>query len=159
MEWGPRALGGRSILVHPKDPKVNDWLNKRLHRTEFMPFAPATIPALAPRCFVGWRPDHLASRFMTVCYDCTPEFKENSPATVHVDGTARPQVVFREHNPEYHDLIETFHRKTGNLSIINTSFNDHEEPIVCTPEDALISYRKNNVDCLVIGNWFVGEED
>ena len=159
MEWGPRALGGRSILVHPKDPKVNDWLNKRLHRTEFMPFAPATIPTLAPRCFVGWRPDHLASRFMTVCYDCTPEFKENSPATVHVDGTARPQVVFREQNPEYHDLIETFHQKTGNLSIINTSFNDHEEPIVCTPEDALISYRKNNVDCLVIGNWFVGEED
>jgi carbamoyltransferase len=159
MEWGPRALGSRSILVHPKDPTVNDWLNKRLHRTEYMPFAPATTPALAPRCFVGWRPDHLASRFMTICYDCTPEFKENSPATVHVDGTARPQVIFREQNPEYHDVIEGFHQRTGNLSIINTSFNDHEEPIVCSPEDAVDSYEKHNVDCLVIGNWFVGREE
>jgi carbamoyltransferase len=159
MEWGPRALGSRSILVHPKDPSVNDWLNKRLHRTEFMPFAPATTPDLAPGCFVGWRPDHLASRFMTLCYDCTPEFKENSPATVHVDGTARPQVVSKEQNADYHDVIDGFHRKTGNLSIINTSFNDHEEPIVCTPEDAADSFRKKNVDCLVIGNWFVEPEE
>jgi carbamoyltransferase len=158
MEYGPRALGSRSIMVHPKDPTVNDWLNKRLHRTEFMPFAPATIAALAPRCYVGWREDHLASRFMTVCYDCTPEFKENSPATVHVDGTARPQVVFREDNPDYHDVIEGFHRRTGNLSVINTSFNEHEEPIVCFPDDAVRSYLNDNVDCLVIGNWFVGRE-
>jgi len=156
MEFGPRALGSRSILVHPKDPTVNDWLNKRLHRTEFMPFAPATTASLAPRCYVGWREDHLASRYMTVCYDCTPEFKKNSPATVHVDGTARPQVVFREDNPDYHDVIEGFHRKTGNLSVINTSFNEHEEPIVCFPDDAVRSYLGNNVDCLVIGNWFVG---
>jgi carbamoyltransferase len=62
MEFGPRALGARSILVHPTDPTVNDWLNKRLHRTEFMPFAPATTQAMAPRCYVGWREDHLASR-------------------------------------------------------------------------------------------------
>ena len=156
MEFGPRALGARSILVHPTDPTVNDWLNKRLHRTEFMPFAPATTSALAPRCYVGWREDHLASRYMTVCYDCTPEFKKDSPATVHVDGTARPQVVFREDNPDYHDVIEGFHRKTGNLSVINTSFNEHEEPIVCFPDDAVRSYLNNNVDCLVIGNWYVG---
>jgi len=158
MEYGPRALGSRSILVHPKDPTVNDWLNKRLHRTEFMPFAPATPSALAPRCYVGWREDHLASRFMTICYDVTPEFQENSPATVHVDNTARPQVVFREDNPDYHDVIDGFYRKTGNLSIINTSFNEHEEPIVCTPEDAVRSYLGDNVDCLVIGNWYVGRE-
>ncbi|MDP3938297.1 MAG: carbamoyltransferase C-terminal domain-containing protein [Deltaproteobacteria bacterium] len=158
MEWGPRARGARSILVHPADKTVNDWLNKRLHRTEFMPFAPATIPALAARSFVGWRPDHIASHFMTICYDCTPEFKESAPATVHVDGTARPQVVPREQNPEYHDLIKAFHQKTGRSAIINTSFNDHEEPIVCSPEDAVQSFQKENVDCLAIGNWLVGEE-
>ena len=156
MEFGPRALGHRSILCHPFDNGVNDWLNKRLHRTEFMPFAPATLEELAQECYMGWKQDHVATRYMTVCYECTPKMRENSPAVVHVDGTARPQIVRREDNPEYHGVIEAFYHKTGGLSIINTSFNQHEEPIVSSPADAVGSLKNNNVDVLVIGD-FIAE--
>jgi carbamoyltransferase len=155
MEYGPRALGARTILYHANDKSVNDWLNRRLQRTEFMPFAPVTIEELAPRCYKGWKPNHIASRFMTICYDCTDEFAKNSPAVVHVDGTARPQVIRREDNPDYYDTVKLFYEKTGALSMINTSFNQHEEPIVCTPEDAVGSLRNNNVDILSIGNLMV----
>ena len=153
MEFGPRALGHRSILYHPFDRDVNDWLNKRLRRTEFMPFAPATIEELASECYIGWRPDHVAARFMTICYDCTEKMRYNSPAVVHIDGTARPQIVRRDNNPEYHDVIKAFHTKTGGLSVINTSFNQHEEPIVAAPKDAVASLLNDNVDVLVIGDY------
>ena len=155
MEYGPRALGARTILFHSKDKSVNDWLNKRLRRTEFMPFAPVTIAERAKKCYIGWKPDHIASRFMTICYDCTPEMIEDSPATVHIDNTARPQVITREHNPDYYDVVKKFCDDTGALSMINTSFNQHEEPIVCTPTDAIESFKRKNVDVLSIGNFIV----
>lgn len=151
MEYGPRALCHRSILVHPRDPSVNEWLNARLDRTEFMPFAPVTTAELAPRCFKGWTPDDRASRFMTITYDVTDEFAASAPATVHVDRTARPQVVFAEDEPDVHRLITAYHQATGDLALINTSFNHHEEPIVCTPADALASLAKGNVDVLLMG--------
>jgi carbamoyltransferase len=155
MEVGPRALGARSILASATDQGINDSLNRRLDRTEFMPFAPATTEALAGECFVGWEPQHAASRFMTMCYDCTQLLAERCPAVVHVDGTARPQVVVRNHNPRYHDVIQAYASSTGNPAIINTSFNHHEEPIVLSPQDALRSLVDGNVDVLVAGRCLV----
>src|SRR3989344_2357975 len=157
MEYGPRALGNRTILYHAKDRSVNNWLNERLRRTEFMPFAPVTTMELAPQCFIGWKPEHITTRFMTECYDVTPALREKAPAIVHVDGTARPQIIAREDNPFYYDLIEAWHRKTGSLCLINTSFNEHEEPIVCTVEDAVGSMLQDNVDCLVINGKYLVE--
>jgi carbamoyltransferase len=150
MEYGPRALGARSILASSRDNSINDSLNRRLNRTEFMPFAPVTTDKLAPLCFIGWEANHIASRFMTTCYQCTDLLQVRCPATVHVDNTARPQVVRYEDNRDYHDLIEEYYRISGNPALINTSFNHHEEPIVCSPEDAMRSFLKGNVDCLII---------
>jgi len=155
MEVGPRALGGRSILAAATDQTINDSLNERLERTEFMPFAPATTDSLAPKCFLEWKADQIASQFMTMCYDTTPLLAERCPAVVHVDGTARPQVIFREHNPRYHDVIEFYATATGNPAVINTSFNHHEEPIVLSPQHALRSLVDGNVDVLVIGRCVV----
>src|SRR5262249_33940092 len=89
MEYGPRALGNRSILATATDPAINKVLNDRLQRTEFMPFAPVTIDSCAAKCFDGWQPDQVSSRFMTICYRATPLVTERCPAVVHVDGTAR----------------------------------------------------------------------
>ncbi len=149
MEYGPRALGNRSVIYHARDATVNDWLNKRMHRSEFMPFAPVTTAELAPRCFVGWEKSHLTTRYMTECYDCTPEMKTNSPAVVHVDGTARPQIIERTDNPLYFDLVDGWNKKTGDLCLINTSFNQHEHPIVHTIFDAIDSMLADNVDVVV----------
>ena len=156
MEYGPRALGHRSIFSSATDPAINDVLNKRLKRTEFMPFAPCMSDVLANDCLLGWSSEHIASRYMTICYDCTEHFKRLCPAVVHVDGTARPQVVFREDNPDVHDLLLEYHRQTGLPAFINTSFNKHEEPIVNTPHEAVDGLVTNAVDVLVIGS-FVAE--
>lgn len=155
MEFGPRALCHRSVLYHCEDRSVNDWLNARMHRTEFMPFAPVTAEELAPRCYKGWREDHVASRYMTVTYDCTDEMIQNCPAAVHIDGTARPQVVSAENEPLIHRLLLAWYEATGGLSLINTSFNMHEEPIVCSPQDALEAFSRGMVDLLVIENFLV----
>ncbi|MEK6904607.1 MAG: carbamoyltransferase N-terminal domain-containing protein, partial [Nanoarchaeota archaeon] len=93
MEYGPRALGSRSILYHTTDPSVNDWLNKRLKRTEFMPFAPLTLERFAKKCYKHFDGGEHAAKFMTITFDCTDFMKRNSPATVHVDHTARPQTI------------------------------------------------------------------
>ena len=150
MEYGPRALCNRSILYHAKDPSVNDWLNKRLNRSEFMPFAPVTTAELAPRCFKGWKPSDPAADFMTMTYDCSDEFLHSAPASIHVDGTARPQVVRKDRNAVFHALLSDYLKSSGDLAIINTSFNNHEEPIVCTIEDALDSFLIGNVDALFV---------
>ncbi|MDC0228355.1 carbamoyltransferase, partial [Alphaproteobacteria bacterium] len=155
MEYGPRALGARSILATPSDSNINDTLNQRLNRTEFMPFAPVTNTKLAEQSFISWKKSDQAARFMTTCYECTDLFRNKCPATVHVDNTARPQVISEEHNPEYFNLIKLFHQKTGIPALINTSFNHHEEPIVCSPDDAISSFLKGNVDILVIGDFIV----
>lgn len=152
MEYGPRALGSRSILASAKDKHINDSLNKRLNRTEFMPFAPATIDELAPLCFENWDSQNNCARFMTTCYECTSFMIENCPATVHIDNTARPQVVRFNDNPDYYNLIRRYYKVSGRPALINTSFNHHEEPIVCTPEDAIRSFKKGNVDILFIEN-------
>ncbi|NDB84516.1 MAG: hypothetical protein EB127_17705 [Alphaproteobacteria bacterium] len=157
MEYGPRALGNRSILANPSNPNINASLNQRLNRTEFMPFAPATISELAKDCFVGWELNHQSPKFMTICYQCTPYFAKLCPATVHLDNTARPQIVFKDENPLYHSIIKEFYNLTGIPGIINTSFNHHEEPIVMSPRDAVRSFLKGNVDALLIGPYLVSK--
>jgi carbamoyltransferase len=153
MEFGPRALCNRSIIYHCKDTSVNDWLNERMDRTEFMPFAPVTLEEIAPKCYLGWKKDHIASKYMTITYNCTDEMAENCPATVHIDETARPQIITNEYNPKMYRLLKAWYDKTGGLSLINTSFNRHEEPIVNRPEEAIEALASGMVDLLVIGNY------
>jgi len=153
MEYGPRALGNRSILYQTIDSTVNDWLNARLKRTEFMPFAPVTLKEYAKTCYIGYKPEHEAARYMTITYDCTDWMKRVSPAVVHVDGTARPQVIAEQDNPSYHRILKKYYEKTGIPSLINTSFNMHEEPIVCSPVDAIRAFKVGHLDYLAMGNF------
>ncbi|MDJ0849940.1 MAG: carbamoyltransferase C-terminal domain-containing protein, partial [Myxococcota bacterium] len=155
MEFGPRSLGNRSILYHCADATVNDWLNKRLDRTEFMPFAPATIEDEAEKSFVGLEGAEHTAEFMTIISDCSDWFKRECPAAVHVDGTARPQIVRRETNPSFHRVLDEYRKLTGVGTLVNTSFNMHEEPIVCTPEDAVRSFVRGHLDYLAIGPFLV----
>jgi len=155
MEFGPRALGNRSILFRPDDPSVNDWLNKHLQRTEFMPFAPMLRAERAQDCFVGVEKAANAARFMTVCFDCTPFFLRTCPGVVHCDGTARPQLVHEADNPKLWRLLELWEEHTGLPALINTSFNMHEEPIVCSPHDAIRAWTAASLDALSIGPFLV----
>jgi carbamoyltransferase len=155
MEYGPRALGHRSILYQTTDPSINDWLNARLLRTEFMPFAPATLQEYADECFEGLNGARDSARYMTITFSCTEKMRLQSPGVVHVDGTARPQILDPETAPDFYKIALAYYRLTGIPSLINTSFNMHGEPIVCTPEDALRSFEQGKLDYLAIGNWLV----
>ena len=155
MEYGPRALGNRSILYQPADRSVNDWLNDRLKRTEFMPFAPATLIEDADKCYHNVEGAVHTAKFMTITFDCTDWMKATCPGVVHVDGTARPQLVERRDNPGYYDIVEEFKKLTGIPCVINTSFNMHEEPIVCSPQDAIRSFQTGHLDYLAIGKCLV----
>jgi carbamoyltransferase len=155
MEYGPRALGNRSILFHPADKSVNDWLNVSLHRTEFMPFAPALKMDLGRRCFHDIAGAEQAAKFMTITFECTDEMKRLCPGVVHVDGSARPQFVTPESNPSYYKIIDEFYQLTGIPSVINTSFNVHDEPIVCSPHDAVNGFLDGGLDYLAIGPFMV----
>jgi carbamoyltransferase len=155
MEYGPRALGHRSILYQTTDPSINDWLNAHLLRTEFMPFAPATLVEYADECFEGLDGARDSARFMTITFNCTEQMRAQSPGVVHVDGTARPQIIDPQTSPDFYKILTAYHQRTGIPSLINTSFNMHGEPIVCTPEDALRSFNEGKLDYLAIGNWLV----
>jgi carbamoyltransferase len=155
MEFGPRALGNRSILYQPTDPTVNDWLNKNLKRTEFMPFAPSTVQEECEKLYVNIRPNRFPAEYMTITFDCTPLMAKSCPATVHVDGTARPQIVYRDINPSYHRIIRAYQKRTGLSTIINTSYNMHEEPIVCTPDDAIRAFKLGHLDYLAMHRFLV----
>ncbi len=152
LEYGPRALGHRSILFHTGDPSVNDWLNARLDRSETMPFAPATLAESAPACYEDYAPGaaHTA-RFMTITFRCSEAMKRASPAVVHLDGTARPQVVHEDATPGLHRILRLVFEKTGVPSVLNTSFNRHGEPIVCRPDEAIRLFRDRRVDALALG--------
>lgn len=153
MEYGPRALGNRSILYQPGDPSVNDWLNELLKRTEFMPFAPATLSEHADDLFEHCRGAKDAARFMTITFHCTPRMIERCGGVVHVDSTARPQLVREQDNPSYYMVIEEYEKRTGVPVLINTSFNVHEEPIVRTPDDAIRAFLDSDLDYLAIGDF------
>jgi carbamoyltransferase len=151
MEFGPRALGNRSMLARPTDAEINRTLNARLARTEFMPFAPSVLEEQAAGIFdnVGKSADCLP--FMTITCNVKPAWRARIPAVVHVDGTARPQTVSRATNPLYWELIEAYRLRSGIPLVLNTSFNVHEEPIVCFPENAVQALAEDRIDCLALG--------
>lgn len=149
MEYGPRALGARSILASPARRDVNQSLNDRLERTEFMPFAPYVLEADAADVFGIDGANRYACRFMTITTDVKPDWRERIPAVVHVDGTARPQIVARATNPLYADILADFRARTGLPVLVNTSFNAHEEPIINTPDECLRALADDRVDFVV----------
>jgi len=150
LEYGPRALGNRTILASPKDKCINDTLNERLNRTEFMPFAPAILDEDADTYLLNYT-DDVATKYMTTTYHTNSEVNKKIDATVHVDGTARPQVVFEADNPSFYRIIKAYKEITGVGVVINTSFNMHEEPIVNAPQDAIRSFKEGAVDVLSLG--------
>lgn len=159
MEYGPRALGNRSILCQTTDRSINDQLNKKLKRTDFMPFAPVTLKEYAHRCYRNLKGAEYAAKFMTITFECTEFMKQKSPAVVHVDNTARPQIITKTDNIGYYKIIKEYFKLTGVPSLINTSFNMHEEPIVCTVQDALKALAKGGFDYLALGRYLVSYED
>jgi len=155
MEWGPRALGNRSILAHPGFPNMKDILNARIkHREWFRPFAPSVLQERQTDLF---EQDH-PSPFMLHVYKIRPEWRERLSAVNHVDDTGRLQTVARDENPLYYDLIKTFESKTGIPVILNTSFNENE-PIVCLPSEAIECFLRTKMDVLVIGSFFCKKDD
>ncbi len=155
MEFGPRALGARSILANPTSPSMKDTLNAKIkHREAFRPFAPSTLKEAAGTYFEldGRAPGDTESPFMLLVARVRAEKQHLLPAITHVDGTARVQTVSREQNPLYYALIEEFGKLTGVPVVVNTSFNVRGEPIVCTPEQAFNSFAHTDMDYLVLGD-------
>jgi carbamoyltransferase len=151
MEWGPRALGNRSILAHPGLPSIKETLNARIkHREWFRPFAPSI---LAERQHEYFEHDHPSS-FMLHVYKIRPEKRAHLCAVNHVDNTGRLQTVSRDENPLYYDLIRAFERKTGIPVVLNTSFNENE-PIVCAPREAIDCFKRTRMDALAIGSYVI----
>jgi carbamoyltransferase len=150
MEWGPRALGNRSILAHPGYPNMKDILNARIkHRESFRPFAPSVLVDRQSEIFEQDYP----SPFMLHVYKIRPEWRGRLSAVNHVDDTGRLQTVARDENPLYYDLIKKFDEKTGIPVILNTSFNENE-PIVCEPSEAIECFLRTKMDVLAIGSFF-----
>jgi carbamoyltransferase len=149
MEFGPRALGARSIIASPHDHAINDNLNQRLDRSEFMPFAPYVLEEDAARVFEITDVNRYAAHFMTITCAVKPEWRARIPAVVHVDGTARPQIIREADNPLFAGILRRFRDATGLPVLINTSFNVHEEPIVNRPEECLQALADGRVDFVV----------
>lgn len=158
MEWGPRALGNRSILASARDEKMKDLINAKIkHRELFRPFAPVVLSPYIKQYF---KTDEYLSpslRYMLMVYPFKPKGKRDVPATAHVDGSGRLQVIERADNPLYYDLIEEYRKLTGIPIILNTSFNVRGEPIVCTPQDAINCFLKTDIDQLVIGPYIISK--
>ena len=147
MEFGPRALGNRSLLADPRRPELRNILNQKVkHREDFRPFAPSVLAEHADEWFeVGAH--SVSHAFMLFAPEVKPGKRDRIPAVVHKDGTARVQLVSRKSNPRFHEVISAFFAKTGVPLVVNTSFND-SEPIVCTPTDAIVTFRKSGIDAL-----------
>jgi carbamoyltransferase len=155
MEFGPRALGCRSILANPCNPRMKEILNARVKlREDFRPFAPAVLAERAAEYFELDRP----SPYMLLISPVRPELRGLIPAVVHVDGTARVQTVDRAVNPRFYALIEAFAALSGVPIVLNTSFNVQGEPIVCSPEDALACFQGTDIDFLVLGDFLVHKD-
>ncbi|HEX9988545.1 MAG TPA: carbamoyltransferase [Chloroflexia bacterium] len=151
MEWGPRALGNRSIIADPRRHDMKDILNARIkHREPFRPFAPSILQERVGEYFDQTYPDP----FMIKVYNVLPEKRDVIPAVTHVDGTGRLQTVDREHAPLYWKLINAFGEQTGVPVVLNTSFNENE-PIVCAPQEAIECFMRTRMDALAIGSYLV----
>jgi len=151
MEWGPRALGNRSILGDPRRSDMKDILNLKIKRREsFRPFAPSILRENV----LEWFEEEDEVPFMMQVFQIREEQREKIPAVTHVDGSGRLQTVSADTNPRYHKMISSFAEKTGVPIVLNTSFNENE-PVVCKPEEALDCFLRTKMDVLVLGNWMV----
>ena len=154
MEWGPRALGDRSILCDPRRRDIRDILNTKIKRREsFRPFAPSILDDAVSE----WFEEDDAVPFMAQVFQIRDEKRSLIPAVTHIDGSGRLQTVYRHTNPRYYRLIEAFRDLTGIPLVLNTSFNENE-PIVCRPEEALDCFLRTRMDMLVIGNTVIARE-
>jgi len=160
MEFGPRALGNRSILAAPTDKSVRDLINKKVKfREEFRPFAPAVLSEYKHEYFECDSKGHLLYPFMLSTVKVRPEAVAKIPAVVHVDGTARIQVVEKVNNPLFWKLIKEYHSLSGIPVVLNTSFNIGGEPIVCSIKDAIDSFLHSGLNCIFIGNFLLEKSD
>jgi carbamoyltransferase len=154
MEWGPRALGNRSIIADPRRDDMKDILNARIkQREKFRPFAPSVLQEAAGDYFDQSYPDP----FMIKVYNVLPEKRAEVPAITHVDGTGRLQTVDKRYSPLYWSLINAFRELTGTALVLNTSFNENE-PVVCTPQEAIDCYLRTKMDALAIGHFLVQKD-
>ncbi len=151
MEFGPRALGSRSILASPISPAMQQRLNEVKDREDFRPVAPVVLEEEAG----NWFENASYSPFMLFIYDVKPEKADQIPAVRHTDGTARIQTVNEHQHKNYYDLLKAFQRKTGVPVLVNTSFNTLGKPIVCTPRDAVECFWSSPFDALVIGSFVI----
>jgi carbamoyltransferase len=151
MEWGPRALGNRSILADPRRADIREMLNAKIKRREsFRPFAPSVLREAVP----DWFERDVDAPFMLEVVAVRPERRDKIPAVTHVDGSGRLQTVERAANPRFHALIAAFAKLTGVPMVLNTSFNENE-PVVCRPEEALDCFLRTNMNVLVLGNYWL----
>jgi carbamoyltransferase len=157
FEWGPRALGNRSILADPRNPLMKDIVNAKIKfREPYRPFAPSAAAECASKYFqLDDAVKQYPARYMLYVMPVKPEHHATLPAITHVDGTARVQTVFKEHSPVYYGLIERFGQATGVPVVLNTSFNLRGEPIVTTPANAHSTFSRSEMDALVLGDFLI----
>ncbi len=158
-EFGPRALGNRSIIAQATQADINNGLNNKLSRTEFMPFAPIIRDIDAAKYFYFKNGELFASKFMTITMNCTKEARRDCPAVVHVDNTARPQIVEHGDNPLIYKILTEYAAITGKFALVNTSFNIHEEPIVDSYEDAIKGFFESGLDYLYLDGIIISLSD
>lgn len=160
-EWGPRALGNRSILASPRKEEMKDIINTKIKfREPYRPFAPVTLEEQAPNYFdVGKTSHHLLTRFMLAVFQVKKSKWSEIPAVTHIDGSGRLQIVNKKQNSRYYDIIKSFGDKTGVYVLLNTSFNLKGEPIVNTPENAINTFKQSGLDILALENYIVLKED
>ena len=155
MEWGPRALGNRSILCDARRPDMKEILNKKIKRREsFRPFAPSILREHVET----WFEEDDEVPFMMKVFTIKEKKRVEIPAVCHVDGSGRLQTVYKHTNSRYHALTSEFNRITGVPILLNTSFNENE-PVVCTPEEALNCFLRTKMDVLVLNDWFIKRKE
>ncbi len=158
-EFGPRALGNRTILAQATQYDINNGLNERLSRTEFMPFAPIVRDVDASIYFEVNTGELFTSKFMTITTDCTKQALKDCPAVVHIDKTARPEIIAYDDNPFIYDILTSYAEETGIFALVNTSFNIHEEPIVDSHEDAVKGFFESGLDYLYLDGIVISLEE
>ncbi len=160
MEWGPRALGSRSILANPCNPQAQALLNEKVkHRERFRPFAPGVCEDDAMDFFECDEPVPEPTDYMLMVYPIRDKWRDKIPSVTHVDGSGRLQTIRKSQNARYYDVIKEFGKLSGIPILINTSFNIRGEPIVCTPQDAYKCMMGTGIDCLVMGDFLIRRKD
>ena len=156
MEYGPRALGQRSVLARPDRLDLKDRLNLVMkRRVWYQPFCPSVLESEAPRLFADWTPDAARSRHMTMAFAVKPECRGALAGAVSTDGSCRPQIVRDDAGEPLAQVLREVRARLGAGAVINTSFNIHGEPLVCTPAEAISVFRRSGADALAIDRWIV----